>query len=219
MMKIVVGPLEDVEALIGEHDPARVISLLAPGQPGPCVTDRPHLRLDLHDVTAEAPGVAAASETVIRALIAFSLAAPRPDCILLHCWFAVSRSPAAAFVLACAADVDALEQDVARRLRTASPGCTPNRRIVALGDACLQREGRMLQAIDEIGRGADYHQAGSSPCSSTPEAIRSTVVAGLGALDRRDGDQRESRSPSRRLSLVSVGSPISPRSPRRDLGR
>lgn len=167
-MKIVVGPLADFEALIARHDPARVVSLLAPGQPGPRVADRRHLRLDLHDVSAPAPGLVAADEAMLAELITFALSPTPPDCILLHCWFAVSRSPAAAFVLACAGRPDASEQDLAARLRSASPGCTPNRRIVALGDAHLKREGRMIRSIEAIGRGAEYHQPTSFNLSVDP---------------------------------------------------
>ena len=155
-MKIVVGALSGLDALVRAHDPARVVSLLAPGQPGPLITDRPYLRLDMHDVSAPTPGLTLADEDLISRLLAFALAAPEPDCILLHCWFGVSRSPASAFVLACAARPGLAEPVLARRLRVASPICTPNRRLVELGDAWLQRNGRMLHAIDEIGRGAEY---------------------------------------------------------------
>jgi predicted protein tyrosine phosphatase len=39
-------------------------------------------------------------------------------------------------------------------LRRASATATPNARIVALGDRMLGRNGRMVAAIDSIGRGA-----------------------------------------------------------------
>ena len=40
-------------------------------------------------------------------------------------------------------------------LRRASPTATPNRRLVALADRILRRDGRMCEAIEGIGRGAD----------------------------------------------------------------
>jgi predicted protein tyrosine phosphatase len=42
---------------------------------------------------------------------------------------------------------------LALALREASPPAYPNRRLVALGDAVLARSGRMIAAVEEIGRG------------------------------------------------------------------
>jgi len=39
-------------------------------------------------------------------------------------------------------------------LREASPTAYPNRRLVALGDEVLSRQGRMIAAVERIGRGA-----------------------------------------------------------------
>ncbi len=159
-MKLVVGPLESVGDLIRIHAPERVVSLLAPGQPGPRVQDRAHLRLDVHDVAQAAPGLTLADEALVERLIAFGLAPPRPQCVLIHCWFAVSRSPAAALVLACAAQPAASERTLMARLRAASPSCSPNRRIVAVADASLRRDGRLIQAVEDAGEAYPY----SRPC-------------------------------------------------------
>jgi predicted protein tyrosine phosphatase len=42
---------------------------------------------------------------------------------------------------------------IAREIRRASATATPNPRIVAIADRVLGRDGRMLAAIDAIGRG------------------------------------------------------------------
>ena len=42
---------------------------------------------------------------------------------------------------------------MARLLREASPTAYPNRLMVRLGDAALGRGGRMLEAVEAIGRG------------------------------------------------------------------
>ena len=47
------------------------------------------------------------------------------------------------------------EGELAAALRKASPSATPNQRLVALADAKLERDGRMVRAIAEIGRGVD----------------------------------------------------------------
>jgi predicted protein tyrosine phosphatase len=40
-------------------------------------------------------------------------------------------------------------------LRHAAPSATPNLKLVATADAILGRKGRMIAAIESIGRGAD----------------------------------------------------------------
>ena len=160
-MKFVVGPLEAVGDLIRLHEPERVISLLAPGQAGPRIGDRAHLRLDCHDVDEATPGLTLADGMLIERLIAFGLASPWPRCVLIHCWFAVSRSPAAALALACAAQPTESERTWVHRLQSASPSCSPNRRIVALADTYLGRDGRLIQAVKEVGQAVRY----TAPCT------------------------------------------------------
>ncbi|MGB6467238.1 MAG: protein tyrosine phosphatase, partial [Xanthobacteraceae bacterium] len=46
------------------------------------------------------------------------------------------------------------EREIAQALRRASPTATPNIRIVSLADKLLDRDGRMIAAIETIGRGA-----------------------------------------------------------------
>ena len=47
------------------------------------------------------------------------------------------------------------EAELARTLRALSPSATPNPRLIAVADALLDRNGRMIEAIQSIGRGAD----------------------------------------------------------------
>ena len=47
------------------------------------------------------------------------------------------------------------EEGWARQIRDRSPTATPNARIVELADRILAREGRMVRAIEAIGRGVD----------------------------------------------------------------
>jgi predicted protein tyrosine phosphatase len=48
--------------------------------------------------------------------------------------------------------------EIARELRRVSPTATPNRRMVALADERLERNGRMSAAIAAIGRGTDCYE-------------------------------------------------------------
>jgi predicted protein tyrosine phosphatase len=71
----------------------------------------------------------------------------------VHCYAGISRSTAGAFVTVCALNPGRDEMLIARALRDASPTATPNRRIVALADRILGRDGRMVGAIESIGIG------------------------------------------------------------------
>ena len=74
--------------------------------------------------------------------------------MLIHCWAGISRSSAAAFAMVCDRN-PGFERDVATELRRRAPAVTPNRLMVALADDLLQRDGRMIAAIEAIGRGAE----------------------------------------------------------------
>ncbi|MGH7246599.1 MAG: tyrosine phosphatase family protein, partial [Pseudomonadota bacterium] len=76
-----------------------------------------------------------------------------------HCYMGISRSTASAFVSVCALNPQRDEQNIARALRHASPTATPNIRIVALADRLLGRQGRMIAAIESIGRGIVAQEA------------------------------------------------------------
>jgi predicted protein tyrosine phosphatase len=75
--------------------------------------------------------------------------------LVIHCWAGISRSTAAAFITACRLRPHQDEHTIALRLRHAAPSATPNLKLVATADAILGRNGRMIAAIESIGRGAD----------------------------------------------------------------
>ena len=104
---------------------------------------------------------------------------PPDDDVLVHCWMGVSRSPAAAYIIACAR-APGEERAIAEELRRRSPTATPNRAARVAGRRLLSRNGRMVEAIDAIGRGARSRATPSrspsrSPCASSPEGA-STVL-------------------------------------------
>jgi predicted protein tyrosine phosphatase len=88
-------------------------------------------------------------------LLAFFRDWDRAAPMVVHCWAGISRSTAAAYIAACALGPERDEDEVADVLRSVAPSATPNARLVALADAALGRRGRMICAIDRIGRGAD----------------------------------------------------------------
>ncbi len=109
-----------------------------------------HLKIACNDIVAPRKGLVEPTRFHIDDLLAFTARWNRQGPLVVHCWAGISRSTAAAFIMACALNPDASEAEIASRLRTASPTASPNRLLVELGDDALQRKGRMLTAIDEM---------------------------------------------------------------------
>ncbi|MES0880076.1 tyrosine phosphatase family protein [Roseibium sp. SCP14] len=114
-----------------------------------------HLFLAFNDIVDPIEGLVPASEQQVKEFIAFVETWDRQAPLIIHCWAGISRSTAGAYVAACALNPDADEFQMAALLRERSPSATPNQRIVAIADKLLGREGRMIEAIRGIGRGAN----------------------------------------------------------------
>lgn len=114
-----------------------------------------HLFLGINDIVEEMEGLVAPGEAHMQELLEFVQAWPREAPLVIHCYAGISRSTAAAYATVCALLPERDEAEIATRLRAASPTATPNARLVALADRALHREGRMVRAIETIGRGRD----------------------------------------------------------------
>jgi predicted protein tyrosine phosphatase len=112
-----------------------------------------HLLLDMDDITDHIDGYVAPGEQHVGDLLRFVRAWDRETPLVVHCYAGISRSTAGAFVTACALNPQRDEMTIAQALREASPTATPNLRIVRLADRMLGREGRMVAAVESIGRG------------------------------------------------------------------
>jgi predicted protein tyrosine phosphatase len=153
-MSIIVCPLSYVETVCEARRPSHLISLLDPGHVIPTPTGLgPHLRIGVHDIAEEAEGLICPDETVVEQVVAFGRTWEGAAPMVVHCWAGISRSGASAFTLACARNPDASPIEIAEEIRRRSRYASPNRRIVALADDLLGRRGRMVDAIDRIGRG------------------------------------------------------------------
>lgn len=155
---IIVGPLSKVQPLIDGHGVKHVVTLLAPGTPHEApagIADGRHLKLYFHDIVQAMDGHTPPSAADAQRLIGFLESWDMADPMLIHCWAGISRSTAAAFTALCMFRPRADEEELALELRAASPSATPNRLIVSLADEVLGRNGRMVKAIEGIGRGAD----------------------------------------------------------------
>ena len=149
-------------ALIGEtvaKTGARsLVTLLSPGSE----VDRPiairrerHLYIAVSDIVAPTPGQVLPDTKHLEDLLGFVHAWDRAEPMVIHCFAGVSRSTAAAFIVACALSPSRDEFAIARAMRAASPTASPNSRLVALGDDALGWRGRMSEAIVNIGRGEE----------------------------------------------------------------
>lgn len=136
----------------------QIVTLLSDGTPmrrPESVLPERHLQLITSDITAPMEGHILPGAHHVEALIAFVKSWDRIDPLVIHCWAGISRSTAAAFITASVLNPTFDEVMLARRLRAASPTATPNPRLIALADTLLKRDGRMIEAIDSIGRGED----------------------------------------------------------------
>lgn len=112
-----------------------------------------HLWLRLHDICSPLDGQVLPGEAHVADLFKFVRSWDRRAPLVIHCYAGISRSTASAFACVCALNPDRDEESIAQALRHASPTATPNVRIVSLADRLLGRKGRMIAAVETIGRG------------------------------------------------------------------
>ena len=154
---IVVCPLSKLAVTLDQTRAGSVVTLLARGFAAalPVLGPVRHLTIDISDISVPQDGHVLPAETHVGQLLEFVAAWDRGSPLLIHCYAGVSRSTAAAYAAFCALNPGLGEDDIAMRLRAASPTATPNPRLVALADTALGRAGRMVAAIQRIGRGED----------------------------------------------------------------
>jgi predicted protein tyrosine phosphatase len=156
-MKLVVCSLRAAPEMVVAHNASHAISLLSPESEWPEFEGLSHLRLALNDIAMITPGLTALGESDAERLLSFIRKWDRKRPMLIHCWAGISRSTAAAYSAMCALR-DESEMALAEELRELSPSATPNRMLVSHVDKLLGRDGRMVKAIESIGRGADAYE-------------------------------------------------------------
>jgi predicted protein tyrosine phosphatase len=119
----------------------------------PAIAPENHLWLQLHDISAPLDGYIVPGEEHVSNLLQFVRDWDRRAPLVVHCYMGISRSTASAFATVCALNPQRDEASIAQALRRASATATPNARIVSLADRLLGRQGRMIAAIETIGRG------------------------------------------------------------------
>lgn len=154
-MTLLVGPAGRAGEFAGRL-PSRVLTFASRSDAGrPQVAGAARLDLTFNDIAEPREGLVAPSAGNVAAILGFAAAWDRSAPMLICCYAGISRSTAAAYVVACARTRPGLESELAAELRRLSPSATPNPLLVALADAALGREGRMSAAISVIGRGAE----------------------------------------------------------------
>jgi len=155
---IIVCGLHAAPDLVVKHKVGSAIGILAPETAHPVfpsLAEDKRLRLSFNDINAPTEGMIAPSDSDVERLISFVKAWDQKSPMLVHCWAGISRSTATAFAAMCILRPDEDEMSLAAQLRAASASATPNRLITAKMDEALGREGRMLRAVESIGRGAE----------------------------------------------------------------
>jgi predicted protein tyrosine phosphatase len=151
-----VCPLSRLQETVASTGARHVVSLLGRednlSRPAMILPEN-HLWLQVHDISAPLEGYVTPETEHVEQLILFVRRWRRDTPLVVHCYAGISRSTAAAFVSVCALNPQSEERTIASALRRASPTATPNLRIVTLADRLLGRDGRMIEAVEEIGPG------------------------------------------------------------------
>lgn len=147
-----------------------LISEATPMQRPPRIAAENHLFLSFNDIVVPMEGMTLPGREHVERLLRFVEAWDGAAPMVVHCWAGISRSTAAAYIATCARNPAACEFEIARALRAASPSATPNPRLVTIADELLDRDGRMIDAIRAIGRGADAFEG--TPFELVLEPIR-----------------------------------------------
>lgn len=161
MPYLVVCSLARIAETARAHRPNRMLTVISEATPVPRpagIGEADHLHLTFNDIGVDTPGLVTPGADHVRAMLAFAEDWNRQAPLLIHCFAGVSRSTAAAYAIALALDASRDAATTANELRFRSPTATPNRKLVALADALLGRDGAMVEAIAAIGRGAECYE-------------------------------------------------------------
>ena len=156
MRDVYISGLEEMPRYVRETGSSHVLSLVIPeDHPAtpPGIRSEHHLFIGCHDIVEPFPGAVLPNPGHVRLIMDFAAAWDGSAPMLVHCFAGVSRSTAAALIVACVHE-RGREHELTRRLRASAPHAQPNRRIIALGDTALGCGGALVAAVDAMGAGA-----------------------------------------------------------------
>lgn len=155
MSCIIVTPLTRLNDVIAEHHPSHLVTLLSDKhmiETPEGIPPANHLKLEFSDIAEPQNGLTAPNKSHVEQLIAFGHSWSGSAPLVSQCWAGVSRSMAAAYILMCDMAGPGSEYAIARSMRNQAPQANPNRLLVGLADHILGREGRMSDAVEDMGR-------------------------------------------------------------------
>lgn len=158
MSVLAVCSLAKLDKTLSETGAQHLVTILSDHTAVPrpqIIPENRHLKLIASDITQPLEGHQLATSDHVEQLITFARAWDQDKPLLIHCWAGISRSTAAAYIAALSLNPKLDDDDLADHLRTVAPSATPNPRLIALADGLLSRQGRMIKAIQRIGRGQD----------------------------------------------------------------
>ena len=156
MPDVYISSLQEMPRHVHATGASHLLSLVIPDDnpvTPPGVAPENHLFIGCHDIVEPYPGAVLPNAGHVRLIMDFAAAWDGSAPMLVHCFAGVSRSTAAALIVACVHE-RGREHQLARRLRAAAPHAQPNRRIIALGDAALRCGGALISAVESMGIGA-----------------------------------------------------------------
>ncbi len=158
MPKIIVSSLAKLHDTVREHGARRVLTLInsatlvvRPDEIAP----HDHLFLGFNDIVEPVEGMVAPAEHHVHEIIRWAREWDRKAPMVVHCYAGISRSTAAAYISALTLNSGLDEHELAKELRRRAPTATPNIRLIGFADEILKRGGKMVDAINAIGRGEE----------------------------------------------------------------
>lgn len=154
--RIFCGPLDQVLPTIEKQRIGWLVSAINQDmmlETPAVLADDHHLKLAMNDISETRDGLVLPSDDHVSRLLKFLSLWDMRSPLMIHCWAGVSRSTAGTFIALCHLNETMSEEEIALKLREASPTATPNLKLVALGDELLGRSGRMVEAVKMIGQG------------------------------------------------------------------
>lgn len=152
---IFICGLSELDRHVAGINPSHLLSLLTPSHMPETPTTIPaanHLKVACHDIVEPFPEAILPADEHITSIIDFALGWDGVAPMLVHCFAGVSRSSAAALIVAMARETQTADV-LTKRLRAAAPHAHPNERMIALADRLLVRNGELITAVKKMGFG------------------------------------------------------------------
>lgn len=151
--EIIVAPLALVEELTEQEKPAYLLSVIGEEYVPPTPASLPadcHIKLAMHDIAEDEFGMQAPKMEDAERIIALAKEWDQSAPLLVHCFAGVSRSGAAALMTLVALN-PGKEKEAAELMRERGAHAWPNSKLIADADHLLNCEGRLIQAVKEMG--------------------------------------------------------------------